>query len=328
MFLPDRYVRGTCPRCGAADQYGDSCEIVRRHLHARGPRQPGVGGERHAAGAARLRAPVLQARRLRADAARVDRLRAACSPRSRPSSTSGSAPGCATGTSRATRPTSASRSPARRASSSTSGSTRRSATSAACCSTAGARAATSTRYWRARQRRRGLPLHRQGHRLLPHAVLAGRAARRGLPPAHQRVRARLPDRERPEDVEVARHVHHRAHLARPPAGGVPALLLRVAPRARRRRPRPEPRRLREQGQFRPRRQARQHREPLRRFHRAALGRPARRRAAGAGAAGVVRRRGGQHRRGLRGPRLRARRARGDAARRPRQPLHRPAASPG
>ena len=26
MFLPDRYIRGTCPRCGAADQYGDSCE--------------------------------------------------------------------------------------------------------------------------------------------------------------------------------------------------------------------------------------------------------------------------------------------------------------
>ena len=26
MFLPDRYVRGTCPRCGAPDQYGDSCE--------------------------------------------------------------------------------------------------------------------------------------------------------------------------------------------------------------------------------------------------------------------------------------------------------------
>ena len=27
MFLPDRYVRGTCPRCGALDQYGDSCEV-------------------------------------------------------------------------------------------------------------------------------------------------------------------------------------------------------------------------------------------------------------------------------------------------------------
>ena len=29
MFLPDRYVRGTCPNpdCGAPDQYGDSCEV-------------------------------------------------------------------------------------------------------------------------------------------------------------------------------------------------------------------------------------------------------------------------------------------------------------
>jgi methionyl-tRNA synthetase len=26
MFLPDRYIRGECPKCGAADQYGDSCE--------------------------------------------------------------------------------------------------------------------------------------------------------------------------------------------------------------------------------------------------------------------------------------------------------------
>jgi methionyl-tRNA synthetase len=26
MFLPDRYVRGTCPNCGALDQYGDACE--------------------------------------------------------------------------------------------------------------------------------------------------------------------------------------------------------------------------------------------------------------------------------------------------------------
>ncbi len=27
MSLPDRYIRGTCPRCGAEDQYGDSCEV-------------------------------------------------------------------------------------------------------------------------------------------------------------------------------------------------------------------------------------------------------------------------------------------------------------
>lgn len=26
MFLPDRYVKGSCPKCGALDQYGDSCE--------------------------------------------------------------------------------------------------------------------------------------------------------------------------------------------------------------------------------------------------------------------------------------------------------------
>lgn len=27
MFLPDRFVKGTCPRCRAEDQYGDSCEV-------------------------------------------------------------------------------------------------------------------------------------------------------------------------------------------------------------------------------------------------------------------------------------------------------------
>jgi len=26
MFLPDRYIKGVCPKCGAADQYGDNCE--------------------------------------------------------------------------------------------------------------------------------------------------------------------------------------------------------------------------------------------------------------------------------------------------------------
>lgn len=27
MFLPDRFIRGECPRCGAANQYGDCCEV-------------------------------------------------------------------------------------------------------------------------------------------------------------------------------------------------------------------------------------------------------------------------------------------------------------
>ena len=26
-FLPDRFVKGTCPKCGAGDQYGDACEV-------------------------------------------------------------------------------------------------------------------------------------------------------------------------------------------------------------------------------------------------------------------------------------------------------------
>ncbi|NLZ41768.1 MAG: methionine--tRNA ligase, partial [Comamonadaceae bacterium] len=27
MFLPDRFIKGECPRCGAKDQYGDNCEV-------------------------------------------------------------------------------------------------------------------------------------------------------------------------------------------------------------------------------------------------------------------------------------------------------------
>ena len=27
MFLPDRFIKGECPNCGAKDQYGDNCEV-------------------------------------------------------------------------------------------------------------------------------------------------------------------------------------------------------------------------------------------------------------------------------------------------------------
>ena len=127
MFLPDRYVTGTCPRCSTPDQYGDSCEICGATYTPSDLIDPSRS-LRHAPGRARVGALLLQARQLRADAARSGRARARCRPRSRTSSTSGSRRGCATGTSRATRPTSASRSRTRRASTSTSGSTRRSAT--------------------------------------------------------------------------------------------------------------------------------------------------------------------------------------------------------
>ena len=31
MFLPDRFIKGTCPKCGAEDQYGDVCESCGTH---------------------------------------------------------------------------------------------------------------------------------------------------------------------------------------------------------------------------------------------------------------------------------------------------------
>lgn len=31
MWLPDRYIKGTCPRCKAPDQYGDSCDVCGAH---------------------------------------------------------------------------------------------------------------------------------------------------------------------------------------------------------------------------------------------------------------------------------------------------------
>ena len=27
MFLPDRFIKGECPKCHALDQYGDACEV-------------------------------------------------------------------------------------------------------------------------------------------------------------------------------------------------------------------------------------------------------------------------------------------------------------
>lgn len=34
MWLPDRFIKGTCPRCKAEDQYGDSCDICGSHYAA------------------------------------------------------------------------------------------------------------------------------------------------------------------------------------------------------------------------------------------------------------------------------------------------------
>ncbi len=40
MFLPDRYVKGTCPNCGTPDQYGDNCENCSATYSARELKNP------------------------------------------------------------------------------------------------------------------------------------------------------------------------------------------------------------------------------------------------------------------------------------------------
>ena len=157
---------------------------LRRDLHARRPRSTRLGRERHGPGAARVRAPVLQARRLRADAARVDRRRPAAARRH------GQARrvvrrGPARLGHLARRAVFRLRDPrragqvllrlARRAD-------RLPLEPAALLPPHRPRLRPLLE---ARQRRRGLSLHRQGHRVLPHAVLAGRA-RRAPVIAHRR----------------------------------------------------------------------------------------------------------------------------------------------
>jgi methionyl-tRNA synthetase len=39
-FLPDRFVKGTCPNCGAADQYGDVCEVCGKAYASSELKQP------------------------------------------------------------------------------------------------------------------------------------------------------------------------------------------------------------------------------------------------------------------------------------------------
>ena len=279
MFLPDRYVQGHLPELPHAGPVRRQLRELRRHLHAARPDRPRLGRLRHAAGGARVGAHLLQARRLRADAAASGPARARCSRKWPTSWTSGSTRGCATGTCRATRRISASRYRTRRASTSTSGSTRRSATwraSRTCASAAGSR---FRRLLEARQHGRTAPLHRQGHPLLPLAVLAGDARGRGFPQADGGACARLPDGQRREDVEVARHVRHGAAATStvlPPEYFRYFLAAKLGPGPRRHRP--QLRGVRDPHQRGPGRQAGQHREPLRELHPSRPWRPPRRRA--------------------------------------------------
>ena len=122
-----------------------------------------------------------------------------------------------------------------------------------------------------------VPLHRQRHRHLPHAVLASHAAFFWPQNAQQRVRARLPDGEqRREDEQEPRHGPGPAQVPEPGhEPRVAALLPGGQTLGPQRRHRLQRRRLHGAGQQRFDRQVCQHRFALGRLHRQALWRPTR-----------------------------------------------------
>jgi methionyl-tRNA synthetase len=217
MFLPDRFIKGECPKCGAKDQYGDTCEVcgaVYAPTELKNPYSTLSGAT-----------PVLQVvRALLLPAVRSRAASPSCEQwtqatgRLQPEVANKVAGVARTATAArpgrlghlaATRPTSASRSPTRRASTSTSGSTRRSATWPSLknrfdggCATQRGRA-TSTPSW---PTRRTEQVHFIGkdiiyfHTLFWPAML--QFSGRKVPDA--RLRARLHDRQRREDEQESR----------------------------------------------------------------------------------------------------------------------------
>mgnify|MGYP003694071425 CR=1 FL=1 len=196
MFLPDRYIKGECPKCGAKDQYADACEncgTVNAPTDLKNPYSTVSGATPVLQVVGPFLLPALRSgmRRIPAAAGRAGRRASALQPEvaeqgarvaGRRRRTAKVSP---TGTSRATRRTSASRSPTRPANTSTSGSTRPIGYLASLKSYVdAARQAGRTRASPSSCRAADVeqyPLHRQGHRLLPHAVLAGDAEVRRAP---------------------------------------------------------------------------------------------------------------------------------------------------
>ena len=251
MFLPDRYIKGDCPKCGTADQYGDNCEncgATYSPTDLKNPRSVVSGatpelrdsehyffelGKFEAVLREWLSGDVRRFRGVKAKLAEwLERRPARLGHLARRALLRLPDSGCA-GQVLLRLARRADRLPRQ-----LQGAVRR------------APALDFDAFLKPGSHGRDAPLHRQGHRQLPRPVLAGDAARRRLPHADQAARQRLPDGERREDVQVARHLHHGAHLPRRrPQSGNPALLLRDQVGRRRRRPRPEPRGLHRAGEL-------------------------------------------------------------------------------
>jgi hypothetical protein len=150
MFLPDRFIKGECPKCGAKDQYGDACEscgaaYAPTELKNRIRPCPAPSRSFAPRTTTSSSSPTRAARSFcaapRAPFARTSPRRSTSCRNGWANPARTSSP---TGTSRAMRLTSASRSRVRRGNSFTSGSMRRSATWAPSRTCARKRASTST----------------------------------------------------------------------------------------------------------------------------------------------------------------------------------------
>ena len=73
MFLPDRFVKGTCPRCKTEDQYGDACENCGATYTPNDLIDPVSVLSGLDAGLAAIRTLLFQTERIRRSAARLDR---------------------------------------------------------------------------------------------------------------------------------------------------------------------------------------------------------------------------------------------------------------
>ncbi len=75
MFLPDRYVKGVCPRVRHGGPVRRFLRKLRLHVHAGGSQESGFRGQRHDAGVARIGALLLSPQRFRGIARSVGKER-------------------------------------------------------------------------------------------------------------------------------------------------------------------------------------------------------------------------------------------------------------
>jgi methionyl-tRNA synthetase len=195
LFLADRFIKGTCPRCRTPDQYGDNCEACGATYTPADLIDPVSATVRRDPDRETVQAPVLPSSRVRRHAARLDRFGNTAARPSPTSSANGQKAVCRSGTSAATRPISAFPIP---------GEADKYFLRVAGCAhrlhgqlpqlCARDRPGVSTTSGMPGGHR-ALPLHRQGHYQFPRPVLAGHAARgAGFRTPERCLRARFPDR--------------------------------------------------------------------------------------------------------------------------------------